>query len=259
MKALVKVLLLIGVLGGLALVLVVMSFSTLVKSGIETMGPKVLGVPVTLEDADIDLVSGTTVQAGLTRLVIKNPEGYETDSALSLPHIRAQFDWNSVLTDTVIVEEVLIVAPVITFEWSLQRGSNLSKIQENVTRSTQSGPDNNEKEKSETHKEEGEEPDKKVHIKKVTVKDAIINVSLIGGQNQVIELPLDDFELRDIGKPSEGTTFSNALAVIFNELIHRAILRAVKKTGMLIPKGVQQLGKSIGKMGKELLDGLFGK
>ena len=71
-----------------------MSFSTLVKSGIETMGPKVLGVPVTLEDADIDLVSGTTVQAGLTRLVIKNPEDYETDS----PCPSRTFERNSIGT-----------------------------------------------------------------------------------------------------------------------------------------------------------------
>ena len=115
MKAFVKVLLLIGVLGGLALVLVVMSVSTLVKNGIETMGPKVLGVPVTLEDVDIDLVSVRTVQAGLTRLIIENPKGYKTHSAVSLPHVRAQFNWNSVLTETVLVEEVLIVGPIITF------------------------------------------------------------------------------------------------------------------------------------------------
>ena len=258
MKALVKVLLLIGVLGGLALVLVVMSVSTLVKNGIETMGPKVLGVPVTLEDVDIDLVSVRTVQAGLTRLIIENPKGYKTHSAVSLPHVRAQFNWNSVLTETVLVEEVLIVEPVITFEWSLRRGSNLSRIQENVQRNTQSGPDDNVKEKTETREKKGDS-ETTVSIKKVAVKDAIINVSLIGGPNQVIQLPLDDFELRDIGNPSEGTTFSNALAVIFNELIHRAILRAVKKTGMLIPRGVQQLGQSIGKIGKELLKGLFGK
>lgn len=258
MKALVKVLFLIGVLGCLALVLVVMSVSTLVKSGIETMGPKVLGVPVTLGDVDIDWVSGATVQAGLTRLIIKNPQGYKTRSALSLPHVRAQFDWNSVLADTVIVEEVLIVEPAITFEWSLRRGSNLSRIQENVTRKTQSGSDAKVKEKGDTH-EKGEDSETTVYIKKVTVKDAIINVSLIGGENQIIQLPLDDFELRDIGNPSEGTMFSNALAVIFDELIHRAIIKAVKKTGMLIPKGVLQLGQSVGKIGKELWKGLFGK
>lgn len=257
MKALVKVLLLIGVLGCLALVLVVMSFSTLVKSGIETMGPKVLGVPVTLGDVDI-WVSGTTVQAGLTRLIIKNPQGYKTRSALSLPHVRAHFDWNSVLADTVLVEDVLIIEPAITFEWSLRRGSNLSRIRENVTRNTQSGPDAKVKEKGDTH-EKGENSETTVYIKKVTIKDAIINVSLIGGENQIIQLPLDDFELRDIGNPSEGTTFSNALAVIFDELLHRAIIKAVKKTGMLIPKGVLQLGQSVGKIGKELWKGLFGK
>ena len=92
------------------------------KAGSRPWAPKVLGVPVTLEDVDIALLSGKNMRAGLTQLVINNPEGYETASAVSLPDIRVHVDWNSLLTDTVIVEEVLIVAPAITFEWSL-RGS----------------------------------------------------------------------------------------------------------------------------------------
>ena len=90
------------------------------------------------------------------------------------------------------------------------------------------------------------------------VKDAIINVSFTGGQGEVTRLPLPDLELRDIGNPSGGTTFSQASAVIFEE-IYGAILEAVMQSGMLLPQSIEQLGKSVGKMGKELLRGLFGE
>ena len=256
MKVVVRLLVLIGVVGIVAVVLVGLSLNALVKGGIETMAPQVLGVPVTLEDVDIALLSGKNMRAGLTQLVINNPEGYETASAVSLPDIRVHVDRNSLLTDTVIVEEMLIVAPAITFEWSL-RGSNLGTIQENVKRNTRSGPGGNGREKGEKH-EEKEEFDKTIHIKKVVVKDAIINVSFIGGQSEVTQLPLPDLELRDIGNPSGGTTFSQASAVIFDE-IYGAIIKAVMKSGILLPQGVEQLGKSLGKMGKELLQGLLGK
>ena len=251
MKVVVRLLVLIGVVGIVAVVLVGLSLNALVKSGIETMGPQVLGVPVTLEDVDIALLSGKNMRAGLTQLVINNPEGYETASAVSLPDIRVHVDRNSLLTDTVIVEEMLIVAPAMTFEWSL-RGSNLGTIQENLKRNTRSG--GNGREKGEKH----EEPEKTIHIKKVIVKDAIINVSFTGGQSEVVQLPLPDLELRDIGNPSGGTTFSQASAVIFDE-IYGAIIKAVMKSGILLPQGVEQLGKSLGKMGKELLQELLGK
>ena len=256
MKVAVRFLVLIGVVGIIAAVLVGLMLNALVKGGVETMGPQILGVPVTLEDVDIVLLSGTSVQAGLTQLVVNNPAGYETAYAVSLPEIRVQVDRNSLLTDTVIVEEVLLVAPAITFEWSLQ-GSNLGAIHENVKRTTRAGPDDDDEEKGTKH-EEDEEFDKTVHIKKVMVKDAMINVSFTGGTGEVIRLPLPDLELRDIGKPSGGVTFPQASAVIFDE-IYNAILKAVMQSGMLIPQGVEQLGKSVGKMGKELLQGLFGE
>ena len=255
MKVFVRLLVLIGGLGIIAVVLVGLMLNALVKGGVETMGPQLLGVPVTLEDAEIALLSGTSAQAGLTQLVVKNPEGYETAYAVSVPEIRVQVDRHSLLTDTVIVEEVLIVAPAITFEWSL-RGSNLGTIQENVKRHTRADPDDDE-EKDEKH-EEDEESDKTVHVKKVMVKDAMINVSFTGEKSEVIRVELPDLELRDIGNLSGGTTFSHASAVIF-EKIYDAILKTVMQSGILIPQGVEQLEKSVEKMGKELLKGLFGK
>ncbi|MYH02588.1 MAG: hypothetical protein F4142_08455 [Nitrospira sp. SB0675_bin_23] len=255
MKVFVRFLVLVGVIGLLALVFVSLSLNALVKGGIETVGPRILGVPVTLEDVNVTLLSGTSMHAGLTGLTVNNPEGYETSSAVSLPEIQIKVDWNSLLTDTVIVEEVLIVKPAVTFEWSLG-GSYLATIHEYVKRKTWSGSDDDQEKDAEP--EERQEFDKSVHVKKVTVKDAIINVSFVGGQSEVTQLPLPDLELRDIGNPSGGTTFSQASALIF-EQIYDAIDKAVMKPGLLLPQGIKQLGKSIGRMGKELLQGLFGE
>ncbi|MXX11106.1 MAG: hypothetical protein F4Z68_06895, partial [Nitrospira sp. SB0667_bin_9] len=152
MKVFVRFLVLVGVIGLLALVFVSLSLNALVKGGIETVGPRILGVPVTLEDVNVTLLSGTSMHAGLTGLTVNNPEGYETSSAVSLPEIQIKVDWNSLLTDTVIVEEVLIVKPAVTFEWSL-RGSNLATIHENVKRNMGSGSGDNQ--------EKGAKPEKR--------------------------------------------------------------------------------------------------
>ncbi|MDT7042624.1 hypothetical protein [Candidatus Nitronereus thalassa] len=259
MKFFLRLLALLGVLGVIAIIIVGMSLNALVKTGVETMGPKVLGVPITLEDVDISLLSGgKDMRASLERLIIKNPAGYETDYAFSLPNIRVQVDRNSVLTDTIIIEEILIAGPAITFEGSLL-GSNLGDIQDNVKHNTASASDDETEKKGEQH----EDREKTVHIKKVTMKDAKINLSLFGGEAEMIELTLPDFELRDIGNKPGGTSFQKASAEIF-DAIYAAIIKAVTESGKLIPKSLKQfgktaeeLGKSAEKVGKELLKGLF--
>ena len=255
MKVFVKLLVLIGVLGIIAVVLVGLSLNALVKGGIETIGPKVVGVPVTLEDVEMSLLSGgTAMRASLTQLLIKNPEGYETAYAFSFPNIQIEVDRSSVLTETIIVEEVLIVGPDITFEGSLS-GSNLSDILDNVKRNTRSRSDDEAEEKEGTHEEASE---RDVHVKKVSVKDAKITLSLFGGPSETIQVPLPDFELRDIGNPSGGTSLQQVSAKIF-EAMYAAIIKAVVKSEILVPQDIKQLGKSVEKMGKELLKGLFGK
>ncbi len=255
MKLFLRLLVLIGVFGVIAILIVGLSLNALVKIGVETMGPKVVGVPVTLEDVDLSLLSGgTAMRASLTQLRIKNPEGYETAYAFSFPNIQIEVDRSSVLTETIRIEEVLIVGPAITFEGSLA-SSNLSDILDNVKRNTRPRSDDEAKEKEGKDEEESA---RDVHIKKVSVKDAKITLSLFGGSSEAIHVTLPDFALRDIGDPSGGTTLQKALAEVFDAM-YGAIIKAVTKSGQFIPKGFEQLGTSVGKMGKELLKGLFGQ
>ncbi len=78
-------------------------------------------------------------------------------------------------------------------------------------------------------------------------------------------MTLPDFELHDIGKESGGTSFQKASAKIF-DAIYASTIKAVQKSGKLIPKSLEEfgktaeeLGKSAEKVGKELLKGLFNK
>ncbi len=262
MKIILQVLALIGVLSVVGMIILVLLLPTLIKTGVETMGAKVLGVPVTLEDVDLSLPSGWTIQAGLKQLTIGNPEGYETANAVSLPYVQVRVDWSSLLCETVIVEEVLIAGPRVTFE-RFKLGSNLSDIQRNVKRNVQSDSDDAQAEDHKEGYEEEEESEPRVHIKKVTMKDTAMNVSLMGGKSGVVQLSLPDLELHDIGKSSEGAGLRESLAIIFNA-VYAATIDAVTQSGTRFPVSVEQLGKSAGDLGKEvekagrkLLKGLF--
>lgn len=262
MKSFLKILGLIAFIIIVGLVVVAMSLNGLVKAGVETMGPQILGVPVTIEDVDISLLSdGNRMQASLKEFVIENPTGYETAYAFSLPTMRVKVNRDSVLTDTILVEEIVIDGPAITFEGSLL-GSNIGEIQDNVKRNTQ---------KESTGKTGGasnevisqKKQDKQIQINRVLVKNAQLQLSLMGFDEKAITVTLPDIELQDIGKQSNGTSFQEASATIFNA-VYGAIIKAVTTSGRLIPKGLddlgenaEDLGKAAEKVGQELLKGLF--
>jgi len=262
MKSFLKVLGLIAFIIFVALVVMAMSLNGLVKAGVETMGPQILGVPVTLEDVDISLLSGeNSIQASLEEFVIKNPKGYDTAYAFSLPTMRVKVDRDSVLTDTILVEEVVIDGPAITFEGSLL-GSNIGDIQDNVKRNTQSAPNEN-PEESRDEEDSEDETERQVQIHRVIVRNAQLNLSLMGLEGPSIQVTLPDIELHDIGKESNGTSFQKASATIFNA-VFGAVIKAVTTSGRLIPKGLDDLGETAEdfgqaaeKVGKELLKGLF--
>lgn len=263
MKIFLRVLVLAAVLAVVGLVVLGLSFTTLIKTGVERIGTRVLGVPVTVEDADLSILPGwTTVRVSLKQLTIANPAGYETAHAFSFPNVQVQIDWRSLLTDTVVVEDVWLAEPGMTLE-RVKLRSNLGDIRNIITRNRHADEDDERDDEHDDEEDDEDESDTRLHIKKLTVKDATISVSLIGGAAGVMRLPLPDFEVRDIGKPSRGASLREASARIFDAM-YGAILDAVTKSGTVFPGGVEQLGqaardlgKTVEKVGRELLKGLL--
>ncbi|MEM7394629.1 MAG: hypothetical protein AAF492_20020, partial [Verrucomicrobiota bacterium] len=126
MKHIKRLLVVVVVLGVAILFIVAFKLGGVVKAAAEGMGPKVLGVPVTLEKAKVSPLTG---KAHLGGLDIGNPEGFNTESLFKLSDVAVDMQVGSIAKDKVIINSIEINAPEITFEGSL-KGSNIKKLLE---------------------------------------------------------------------------------------------------------------------------------
>src|SRR5688572_18169223 len=101
---------------------------SVVKAGVEKVGPMVTKVPVKLDGAAVSVFSG---KGELKGFEIGNPEGYKTPHAIKVGSVGVEVVPKSVFGDKVIVRSINVQGPEITYETDL-KGNNLSKILENV-------------------------------------------------------------------------------------------------------------------------------
>jgi len=224
-------------LGGvvlIALVLVVVFFSlnSIVKKGVETLGPEMTRVDVRLGSADISPFSGG---GRLSKLFVGNPEGFKTPSAIQMGDIKVGVKVSSVLKDVIVINEINIQAPEITLEGNLS-GNNLSKILDNV-----SGAD--EKQKA-APAATGAKKEKKFCVKELVIDGGKINLSLdmsiLGGKSATIPLP--SIHLQNIGTEDNGVTAAELVKQILKPLLE-SVLDAAKKEIASGGKGLENLGK----------------
>src|SRR2546429_10000506 len=132
-----KKLIIRGVLVVLVLFVVAVGVSiyclgSIVKKGVETVGPQITGTEIKLDSATLSLLSGSGKLKGL---LVGNPEGFKTASAIKGGAGRLGGAPRSVFSDKVHVKEVRVEAPEITFEGGL-KGNNLSRLLDNVQAAT---------------------------------------------------------------------------------------------------------------------------
>jgi len=251
MKTLLKVGVIVVLLLVVALTMIGVYFNSMIKAGVEAMGPKITGTTVKLDSADISPFSG---QGRLKGLVVGNPPGFQAERAFKLADAKVKVDLKTAVTDKLIIEEILIDGPEITYE-SGRSGSNLSKIQEHVAAfgksvGTQEGA-------------ESKPPKKASAQKKVQINDFIfkngkvtMSTSMLGGKPLTISLP--DIHLRDIGKDSGGVTPETAVSEVF-KAVEKAVVQSVAKGAQ---EAVKSLGKAAGEGSSQVGEAvrrLFGK
>ncbi len=259
MKNFLKFTLLLVVIIVAGLFIVGASLNAIVKTGIETMGTQMVGVPVSVEDVDISLVSeGGRLRGSITNLVMKNPPSFHMPRALALPHVSINMDRDSVLTDTIVIEEIVIDSPEITYEGS-SKGSNLSYIQERVQTNSMGGSSEDSFQKND-QMESTKGGGKRVQIARVVITNAKVNLSLPGLQGQIT---LADRVLKDIGKEEGGVGFQEAGAEIFGALID-GVKKTIPGSGKLFGKGSENFGgsrkeleKEAEKIGRDVLKGIL--
>ncbi len=171
---------------------------SLVKTGVEKFAPGILGVPVTVENVNIGILRG---KVSIKGLVVGNPEKFKSDYLFSLGKLSIKLDLESLSTDTIIVNEIIIKAPKISYELALG-SSNIGTLLDNLAK--EEDDEDNKEVKEEKPIDPNAPPAKKVIIEKILLTDGkvSINVAALGGRGATVPLP--KIEMTDVGKEKEG-------------------------------------------------------
>ncbi len=233
----------VAVLVVLALVVVFFSLNSIVKKGVETVGPMIVKVDVTLGSAAI---SPFSVSGIITKLFVCNPEGYKTNSSIEVGEIKAGVGVGSLTSDKIVVNYVSVKEAVITMEGSLT-DNNLTKFLDNVNGARTATP---------MPMGEAPQPGTSKSSKKFIVKDLLIegakvnlnlNIPLMG--NESMTVPVPTIHLQNIGVAEGGVTAEQLVQQVMKPMM-ASVLTAAKdavanmagKAGNLGKEGVKSLG-----------------
>jgi hypothetical protein len=223
----------------------------IVKTGVETIGPKITGVSINLDEVHIGLLTGSAKVKGL---VVGNPDGYKEPEAIRVGGASVGVNSFSVLSDKIVVRSVVIDGPEITFEGGLG-GNNLSKIMDNVNgMSQQGGPVS-------TNSAGNPKPSKKIEVDDFLITNAKVHgiLVLFGGREVTLpSLPLPEIHLTNLGTGPDGITATDLTRAVL-QAITSATIKAVGNFGADLGKNVENLGGTGVEKIKNGIGSLFGK
>ena len=218
-----------------AVVFLVSSLDSLIQAAVEKYGSVATQAKVTLSEVEISPSSG---QGVLRRLVVGNPQGFETDSAFELGEVSVTLDVGTITEDTVVIKEIVVAGPQITYELG-SGGSNLDALQRNVDSYVKKMGGGG----SETAGEAGKTEDgggPKLVIENLYVRGGKVSVSatLLQGKKMTVSLP--EIHLSDIGKEKEGASPGEVI---------KEVLASIQ-TGVVQSASQLDLGGALGSAGE---------
>lgn len=224
---------------------------SIIRHAVEEFGPDITGTSVVLSDVDVSLIAGT---ASIKNLVIGNPEGFKSDSAVRVGEVAVLLDIKSLFSDRIHVKRILVDAAELTYELG-NGGSNINVLQRNIEQRTaalageEAAPGDGDQESPTT-----------LMIDDVFVNGTRVNLvaSLLGGKGAGVTLP--DLHLEDIGQEGDGASPADAVKEVFGAVTKSVGVNVTKvlPTDQIkgaVDKAVEEKLKGVG--GK--LKGLFGK
>jgi len=215
------------------LVALMLSLGAIIKTAVTTAGPKLAGVPIQLAKVTVNPFGGLVHIKGL---IIGNPQGFNTPSAMELGEFKVNLALGSLFTDTIVIKQILIDAPQITYEKSL-KSSNLSTLQENLAPKGAAAP----KTEAAPAPEKKKGAAKKVIIEDFQLNGAKVHVTITALGGKKMTLPLPDIHMKDIGKSSGGANPAEVISEVFNS-ISKAVVDAVASAGNIAGDALKGAG-----------------
>jgi uncharacterized protein involved in outer membrane biogenesis len=186
-----------------------LNLNSIIKDGVETMGPKVTQTTVKLGSSNISIFDG---EGELSDLVIGNPKGFQSKSAFTLDSIKMAVDKESLTKDVIVVKSINISGPKITLEVS-NKSNNIKTIRKNVSQFTASHGG-------------GKGSQAAGSAKGSDIKLIIEDVLITGGEVKIVapaikqeaSSNLPDIHMKAIGKDKNGVTVGEASLIIMEEV-----------------------------------------
>jgi len=240
--------LILGVLIALLLIVVIgmmvlmLYGGSIIKKAVNTVGPDILGVPVTLQEAQFSLTKG---RLQLTGLHVGNPKGFKTAALCDVGQIEVEVDLKSLLTDTIVIRRILVKEPQITYEQGL-RGNNLGALLE------QMGGD---KEATPAPAAKDAEPGTKVVIDELTISGGKVKLSVTAAMGVSAPIALTTVSMKNIGREggTEGLGMTDVVRLILGTVL-KSVVQAVGGLGGVAVDGVKAMGAGAVKVGGGAVD-----
>ncbi len=188
-------LVIIGIVG--AAVFLASNLDAIVEAAIEKYGSEITGAPVTVSSVTLSPRSGEGTIRGLQ---VGNPQGFPSGDCFSLGQITVRIDITSLTKSPIVVQEVLIAAPVVNAVVNAQGKTNLDVIRGNAehysgTRSSGSSAEPSASESAPTL----------LRIEKFTFEDGTVAADLTAAGRGQFDTGLPAVRLNQVGGKNGAT------------------------------------------------------
>ncbi len=220
----------------------------MIKTAVEKFVPEITQTSVRLDDVDISLFQG---KMSLNGLSIGNPAGYGSEQAFGLNKVVVMFDPRSVLTDKIIIQQVLIDGTLVSAEATYQNGeitSNLTQIQKNVE-TYLSKMTSSSQEKAKVQREETTSAAQ--NSKQLVIRDLQINNTALtlGLMQKTMTIHLPNIHQKNIGEKGKPFDWKKAIAYIFDLISVESVKGTIKGVKDFAQKNALDLINSANMLG----------
>ena len=245
-----------GVLIGVVILVVIVagflfyiwsSLDSIVAAAIEKYGSETTQTEVRVASVKLALTEGSGAISGLT---VANPPGFSAPNVFALGNISTKLNIDSLGQDPLVIEEIYVGAPQVSFEINEQGQSNLKVLQNNVASSAPAQP-------SAEPQQGGKEV--RLIIRRLVVEGGTLDakVAALPGRDKSAAVPR--IELRNIGEKQGGATGDQIARLVLEELI-RQVGTSVAKLGVnqYLDKKVGEVTQKVEGRAKEKLGDALG-
>ncbi len=212
-KILIGLLVILLIVGGVVIYGASQS-GTLIREAVLDYAPPATGAKVSLDKVDVAILGGS---AGISNLTVGNPKGFKSDYAFKVANMAVKIDMASLTGEVIRIKEIRIDGADLIYELGT-KGNNISKIQKNIEKYTQSLG-------LETSESESEAKFIVDHIY-ITGTKVKLATDLLGGKGAGLTLP--DIHLKNIGTEDKAATAGEVGSAIFGA-VNKGLSKIITK------------------------------